>query len=121
MRVPDVIDIGSYVDREMCSPPVVVARGRAGGRVSYSGQADTAPEFFEFSVDEDEKYEKRRGGFSTRYSLFSVLLHDGATIESGHFRMAVKERMSWRIYDDVRTSLGTFDPSSVYCAVYKSD
>jgi uncharacterized UBP type Zn finger protein len=121
MKIPDVLDIAPYVDRDVCSPPVPFS-GRRGrvleDTIEFSAQADAAPEFFEFSVSEDEKFERRRPGQKTKYDLISVLLHDGATVSSGHFRTAIRERISWRIYDDVRTSVGTFDPSIVYCAVY---
>jgi uncharacterized UBP type Zn finger protein len=118
MAIPDILDIGPYVDRDVCSPPLPFSGKKVGEANTFSPQELVAPEFFEFAVEEDEKFERRRTAQRTQYNLVAVLLHDGATIDSGHFRTAVKERSSWRIHDDVRTSLGTFDPAAVYCAVY---
>jgi hypothetical protein len=115
VKVPDVLDIGRFVDKEFCAAPLPF-RAAAGAPVVKSG---TRPvEFFEFTVVEDDKLVRKTPALRTEYRLIALVLHDGATVAAGHFRAAVREGRDWRIFDDARTTIGAVDPAAIYCAVY---
>ena len=115
VKVPDVIDLGRFVDPDFCAGPLPF---KAGPRKAAVQSGSQTVQFFEFAVVEDEELVRRTPTLRAEYRLIALVLHDGATVAVGHFRAAIKEGRDWRIFDDARTAMGAVDPAAIYCAVY---
>jgi ubiquitin C-terminal hydrolase len=115
VKLPDVLDLGPFVDRDFCAGPLP-PKARTGSAAVESGNGIV--DFFEFAVVEDDELVRRTPSLRAEYRLIALVLHDGATVAAGHFRAAVREGRDWRIFDDGRTAIGAVEPAAIYCAVY---
>jgi hypothetical protein len=121
--IPDTLDLSNYIHPTFCAVPVpfrylkhaVLAKGQ---KLTDPGKKKPL-ELYPYSVDEDEELKKITRAVNAKYVLEMLLLHDGPSIEGGHFSMAYREDEGWTTIDDEKVSRGPIDPASVYLAVYK--